>query len=69
MSTDACTLEEPPLAPTDQPRHTAACIHSARMAAENLDYHDIFPIPAIPASPIERMPRDAARDRARAATT
>jgi peptide/nickel transport system ATP-binding protein len=58
MSTDACRIDEPPLAPTDQPGHTAACIYSARIAAEKLTYADIFPVPVIPSSPLERTPRD-----------
>ena len=58
MVTDACRTEEPPLAPTDQPGHRAACIHSARIAQEHLDYADIFPVPVIPTSSLERMPRD-----------
>ncbi len=58
MVTDLCRTDEPPLAPTDQPGHLAACIHSARIAQERLDYADIFPVPEIPASPIERIPRD-----------
>jgi peptide/nickel transport system ATP-binding protein len=57
MSTEACTLEEPPLAVTDHPRHTAACIHWGQVAAENLDYHDIFPIPPLPASALD-TPRE-----------
>ena len=58
MSTDACRTDEPPLAPTDQPGHTAACIYSARIAAEKLTYADIFPVPVIPSSPLERTPRE-----------
>ncbi len=58
MSTDACRTDEPPLAPTDQPGHTAACIYSARIAAEQLTYADIFPVPVIPSSPLERTPRE-----------
>ena len=58
MVTDLCLTDEPPLAPTDQTGHLAACIYSARIAQEKLDYADIFPVPEIPASPIERIPRD-----------
>ncbi|HET9650480.1 MAG TPA: ABC transporter ATP-binding protein [Microlunatus sp.] len=57
MSTDACTVDEPDLAPTDQRGHTAACIYSARIAAENLDYDQIFPVPPVPTSELERRPR------------
>lgn len=58
MVTDACLVEEPPLAPTDQAGHSAACLYSARIAEEKLDYADIFPVPAIPSSPLERTPRE-----------
>ena len=40
------------------PGTLAACIYSARIAAEKLDYADIFPVPVIPASPLERTPRE-----------
>jgi peptide/nickel transport system ATP-binding protein len=58
MVTDACRTEEPPLAPTDHPEHSAACIHSARIAQEKLHYADIFPVPVIPTSELEHTPRD-----------
>ena len=58
MSTDFCIVEEPPLSPTDHPRHTAACIYSSRIAADNLDYHDIYPMPALPTSDLEQTPRE-----------
>ena len=58
MVTDACRTDEPPLASTDQPGHRAACIHSARIAQEHLDYADIFPVPVIPTSSLEQIPRD-----------
>src|SRR5215213_6732791 len=58
MATQACTIEEPPLAPTDHANHYAACIYSSKIAAGNLGYTDIFPVPAIPASPLERLPRE-----------
>ncbi len=58
MSTDACISAEPDLAPTDQPDHVAACIYSARIAAENLQYDQIFPIPAVATSEFERVPRE-----------
>jgi peptide/nickel transport system ATP-binding protein len=58
MSTEACTVDEPPLAPTDHPGHFAACIYSGRIAANNLGYAEIFPVPAIPTSPLERVPRE-----------
>jgi peptide/nickel transport system ATP-binding protein len=57
MHTDSCTLQEPPLAPTDHPAHYAACIYSSKVAAENLGYADIFPVPEIPSSSLERTPR------------
>jgi peptide/nickel transport system ATP-binding protein len=58
MSTQACTLEEPPLAPTDHPNHYAACIYSGKIAADDLSYTDIFPVPTISASPLEHLPRE-----------
>jgi peptide/nickel transport system ATP-binding protein len=58
MATQACTIEEPPLAPTDHPNHHAACIYSGKVAAENLTYADIFPAPIVPTSPLERTPRE-----------
>src|SRR4051794_39390912 len=58
MSTDACTSDEPDLSPTDQPDHLAACIYSGRIAAENLDYDQIFPVPPLNTSPLESVPRD-----------
>ena len=51
MSTPACTLEEPPLAPTDHPDHYAACIYSSKIAADDLSYIDIFPVPRSPRRP------------------
>jgi len=58
MSTQACTIDEPPLTPTDHPNHYAACIYSSKIAAGHLGYTDIFPVHTIPASPLERLPRD-----------
>ena len=57
LSTDACRTVEPPLAPTDQPGHSAACIYSARVAQEQLTYADIFPVPEISTSTLETIPR------------
>ncbi|MCW2805108.1 MAG: oligopeptide/dipeptide transporter, ATPase subunit [Propionibacteriaceae bacterium] len=61
MVQDNCLTIEPALAPTDKPLHTAACLYSSDIAAENRTYRDIFPIPAIPASPLERLPREERR--------
>jgi peptide/nickel transport system ATP-binding protein len=58
MATEACKIEEPPPAPTDHPNHYTACIYSGKVAAENLTYADIFPVPAVPSSPLERIPRE-----------
>ncbi|HEY5978946.1 MAG TPA: ABC transporter ATP-binding protein [Microlunatus sp.] len=58
MVTDLCRVEEPPLARTEQAEHLAACLYSSRIAQEKLDYADIFPVPAIPSAPIERIPRE-----------
>jgi peptide/nickel transport system ATP-binding protein len=57
LATDACAAEEPPLARTDHPGHVAACIYSDRIAAEGLGYADIFPLPVINASALDRIPR------------
>jgi peptide/nickel transport system ATP-binding protein len=58
LATDSCKAEEPPLSPTDQPGHTAACIYSGRIAAEKLGFDDIFPTPAVEHSELESVPRD-----------
>jgi peptide/nickel transport system ATP-binding protein len=58
MSTDACTTDEPDLSPTDQPDHLAACIYSGRIAEENLDYDQIFPVPPLNTSPLVSVPRE-----------
>ncbi len=58
MSTEACTFAEPLLAVTDHPRHTAACIHWERVAEDNLNYQDIFPVPPTPTSPLGHKPRE-----------
>jgi peptide/nickel transport system ATP-binding protein len=58
MSTDLCRVTEPPLAPTDHVDHLAACIYSDRIAEQNLNYTDIFPVPALPPSRLESVPRD-----------
>jgi glutathione transport system ATP-binding protein len=58
MSSDSCTSTEPDLAPTEHARHLAACIYSARIAEEDLGYDEIFPVPEITTSELERRPRD-----------
>ncbi len=58
MATVACTAEEPALEATDHPDHLAACIHSGKIAAGGLTYADIFPLPPIPHSALEQVPRD-----------
>jgi peptide/nickel transport system ATP-binding protein len=57
MRTEACTHEEPDLLPTDHPGHRAACIHSDRLAAEQLTYSDIFPAPEPRPSELAQIPR------------
>jgi peptide/nickel transport system ATP-binding protein len=58
LSTDACTTAEPPLAPTEQREHLAACIHSSRIAAEKMTYFDIFPVPPLANSELATVPRE-----------
>ncbi|GAA2111494.1 ABC transporter ATP-binding protein [Microlunatus panaciterrae] len=61
MRQDDCVVAEPELAPTEHPLHTAACLYSDQIARENLSYTEIFPIPKIRPSRLERLPR-AERD-------
>ncbi|CAA9401319.1 MAG: Oligopeptide transport ATP-binding protein OppF [uncultured Propionibacteriaceae bacterium] len=61
MVQDNCRVIEPPLYPTENPEHTAACHYWADIAAENRSYRDIFPLPDIPTSQLERIPRDQRR--------
>jgi peptide/nickel transport system ATP-binding protein len=58
MSTPECLEAEPPLIRTDHPRQVAACIHTGKIAAGNLGYDDIFPVPDLPHSALERVPRE-----------
>ncbi|HET9872319.1 MAG TPA: ABC transporter ATP-binding protein [Propionibacteriaceae bacterium] len=58
MVSDNCLVEEPPLFPTENPLHKAACLYWSDIAVENRTYRDIFPIPTIPTSPQEQVPRD-----------
>jgi len=58
MSTPECLDAEPPLIPTENPRHVAACIHTGKIAAGDLGYDDIFPVPALAHSELERVPRE-----------
>jgi len=58
MATNSCQMDEPPLAPTDQPAHLAACIYSSQIAADKLSYADIFEVPELPEAHLERVPRD-----------
>nr|MBA3529385.1 ATP-binding cassette domain-containing protein [Propionibacteriaceae bacterium] len=44
--------------PTDHATHLAACIYSDRIAAQKLDYADIFEVLELPVSPLEQVPRD-----------
>ncbi|WP_375431437.1 dipeptide ABC transporter ATP-binding protein [uncultured Friedmanniella sp.] len=57
MSTDDCRTAEPPLIPTEQPGHVAACIHTGRIAAQKLQFTDIFPVAKPAFSPLENVPR------------
>jgi len=58
MSTEACLDAEPPLIPTEHPAHVAACIHTGRIAAQDLQFSDIFPVALPASSPAERVPRE-----------
>ena len=53
-----CRETEPELTPTDHTDHRAACHHSDQIAQGNLGYADIYPIPDIPPSELERVPRE-----------
>ena len=58
LSTPECLSAEPPLIPTEHPGHVAACIHVGKVAAGDLGYDDIFPVPAPAHAPLERVPRE-----------
>ena len=47
MVIDECRVAEPPLAPTDGEDHRAACVRSDEVAAGNLTYADIYPLPPV----------------------
>ncbi|MGO1974888.1 MAG: dipeptide ABC transporter ATP-binding protein [Propionibacteriaceae bacterium] len=53
-----CREVEPDLTHTDHTDHLAACLHSDQIAQGDLGYADIYPIPEIPPSELERLPRD-----------
>jgi peptide/nickel transport system ATP-binding protein len=61
MAIDGCSLDEPALVDVDpqapQVAHRAACIRSGEIAEGGLGYNDIYPVPEIPVSPVQKMPR------------
>ncbi|GAA1388783.1 ABC transporter ATP-binding protein [Luteococcus peritonei] len=57
MATEQCAAGEPALLPTDAPNHLAACIYADRIAAEQLDYSTIYPVPKLRSHPLADLPR------------
>lgn len=55
---EECLAGEPALLPTDAPGHLAACIERDRIAAQQLSYADIYPIPKLRTHPLEILPRE-----------
>ena len=58
MVIDECRVAEPPLAPTDGEGHRAACVRSGEVAAGNLTYADIYPLPPVHTNALDAVPRD-----------
>ncbi|HEX6492153.1 MAG TPA: ABC transporter ATP-binding protein [Candidatus Dormibacteraeota bacterium] len=58
MRIDLCSAIEPPLAPTADPHHTAACHRRAEIEARNLGPADIFPAPQAGTAAVARLPRE-----------
>src|SRR5437879_992135 len=59
MRIDVCSDTEPPLAPTADPRHTAACHRRTEIEARELGPADIFPAPLVGAAAVARLPRES----------
>ncbi|WP_158088693.1 ABC transporter ATP-binding protein [Thermoactinospora rubra] len=57
MRIDACEQEEPPLVTIGDGRHVA-CIRSREIEHKNLSSTDVYPVPVIPPSDIQRVPRE-----------
>ena len=58
MAIDICRSTEPELVPTTSIAHTAACHRVATIEQGHLGHADIFPVPELPASALERVPRE-----------
>ena len=58
MAIEVCRRIEPELAPTTSIAHVAACHRVTEIDAGELGHADIFPIPELPSSDLERVPRD-----------
>jgi len=58
MVIDACRDAEPELFEVDTPGHLAACIRSGEIAAGSLGYLDIYPVPELVESTVQRIPRE-----------
>ncbi len=58
MVIDACREAEPELFEVDGAGHHAACIRSGEIAAGSLGYLDIYPVPELVESVVERIPRE-----------
>ncbi|MFC7876471.1 dipeptide ABC transporter ATP-binding protein [Isoptericola sp. NPDC057391] len=57
--TDACRTAEPALLPVDgQPDHRVACIRAQEIRAGRLGDGPVYPVPEIPSSTLETVPRD-----------
>ncbi len=58
LSTPDCLTVEPPLVPTENAQHLAACIHTGRIAAQKMTFADIFPVAAPVSAPLAQVPRE-----------
>jgi len=58
MVIEACLGAEPPLVPTDDPQHVAACVRTAEIIVKELRHGDIFPAPVLATSELAEVPRE-----------
>lgn len=59
MATDECLTEEPELRPAKgREGHAVACRRAKEIGDNDLSYTDIYPVPEIPESEIEHVPRE-----------
>ncbi len=58
MAIDICRTVEPELMPTTSIAHTAACHRLATIEQGHLGHAEIFPVPELPSSALERVPRE-----------